>query len=156
MPVLCNPFYTLNQLLFTLQNSTQTYLFFSEVFPDSPGQLAVRFTMLPEPLPPPTPVLEHLWYCVSQLRITEHLSTHHTLDYSKLPLYSCCITQGQENSRQSENVCGMSKWKKELQAISYPGWSGEPLFFCFLFNPFVILKCNSGHGIPTLWKPKTI
>lgn len=87
MIVLYNPFYILNQLLFTLQNSTQTSLCFSEVFLDSAKQLASRFTVGIEPLPPPISMLEHPSYCVPDTGL-----------YSKLPLYSHFITQGQENS----------------------------------------------------------
>lgn len=48
------------------------------------------------------------------------------------------MTQGQENSEQTENVCGMNKLKKELQTRSYSVSSGKPLFFYFPFIPFVI------------------
>lgn len=124
MIVLYNSFYVLNQLLFTLQNSTQTTLCFSEVFLDSAKQVASSFTVGVEPLPSPISILEHPLYCVPDTGL-----------YSKLPLYSHFTTQGQE---KLENACGMNKSKKALHTRSYPASLRKSLFFRFPFIPFVI------------------
>ena len=81
----------------------------------------------------------HLWYGISHLLIY-WVSMDQAWEYSKLPLHSHCMTQGQETSRQSVSVCWMKKQKNDKQDLIQEISSGKPMLFCFPFTQFWLKK----------------